>query len=100
MTGPGVGGLLAWQPWVLSTARAEGPRWGGRGILLVGAVVMVSCRPAESLSRKQIGQEGPLGGESRAHLLSRGASPLGEGLGCLVPTGSPSRASALSSARW
>lgn len=101
MIGPGVGSLLAWQQWVLSTARAEGLRWGGVGILLVGAVVMESCRPAESLSRKQTGQEGPLGGEPRAYLLSRGASPLGEGpLGCLVPTGSPSRASALSSARW
>lgn len=95
-----MGGLLAWQQWVLSTARAEGLRWGGVGILLVGAVVMVSCRPVESLSRKQTGQEGPLGGEPRAHLLSRGDSPLGEGLGCLVPTGSPSHAFALSSARW
>ena len=67
MTGPGAGGLLAWQQWVLSTARAKGPRWGGVGIRLVGAVVTVSGRPAESLSRKQTGQEGPLGGEPRAY---------------------------------
>ena len=42
---------------------------------------MASCRPAESLSRKQTGQERPLGGEPRGHPMSRGASPLGEGLG-------------------